>query len=163
LTLSMRRLLSAVLSAAVALALVGCGYGSSNPTATRSGVDFEVEVGSTIEVPEGAPSKRLVISDLKTGMGATAKSGDEVEFQYVAAVYKTGKVFSIAVPRAPYHLKLDTQEGIEGWQKGLVGMKVGGRRELIVPPDLAYGSEGVPPYLPPRSTVVFLIGLVGVK
>ena len=130
----------------LALVVAGCGGDSSSSTTSASsapagGKDWPLgEVGSKVSVPEGPPPKGLVIKDLAKGSGPAAKPGDEVEFQYVDALYSTGEVLSVAVPGAPYHLELGSHSSLPGWEKGIVGMRVGGRRELIIPPRLGDGE-----------------------
>jgi peptidylprolyl isomerase len=115
-------------------------------------------------VPGGPPPKKLVVKDKKTGSGATAKAGDQVSVHYVGVVYKTKEIFDANWGEdEPFSFKLGAHEVIEGWDKGVAGMQVGGRRELIIPPALAYGNEGVYPSIPPRSTLVFVVDLVGVQ
>jgi len=114
-------------------------------------------------VPAGPPPKKLVIKDKKTGSGAVARAGDRVSALCIGVLYKTQKVFEeIWGNDAPISFKLGASEVIKGWDKGLVGMKVGGQRELIVPPGLAYGSQGSE-QIPPNSTLVFLVELTKVK
>ena len=114
-------------------------------------------------MPDAPPPKKLLIKDLATGSGPPAKLGDEVEFQYVDALYSTGEVLSVAVPGAPFHLELGSHGSLPGWEKGIVGMRVGGRRELIIPPSLGYGKEGSPPSVPPDSTLLLQVALVGIR
>lgn len=114
-------------------------------------------------VPSGPPPKKLVIEDKKTGSGPVAKAGDQVSVHYVGVLYETKKPFEGNWGKdEPLSFKLGAQEVIKGWDKGLAGMKVRGQRELIIPPDLAYGSQGSYP-IPPNSTLVFLVELVKVK
>ncbi|HET9198578.1 MAG TPA: FKBP-type peptidyl-prolyl cis-trans isomerase [Solirubrobacterales bacterium] len=116
-----------------------------------------------VSVPSGPPPKELVVKDLEKGTGAVAKSGDQVTVQYVGVDYKTGKQFDASWDRGePIAFTLGAQEVIPGWDQGIEGMKVGGRRELIIPPDLAYGSQGSGP-IAPNSTLVFVVDLVGVQ
>ncbi|MGN6257226.1 MAG: FKBP-type peptidyl-prolyl cis-trans isomerase [Solirubrobacterales bacterium] len=105
-----------------------------------------------------------MIKELRKGNGPTAKAGDEVSVQYVGVLYSTGKLFDSSWARGePFSFKLGAHQVIAGWDKGVAGMKVGGRRELIIPPALAYGEEGVYPSIPPRSTLVFVVDLLKVK
>ncbi|HEX5990221.1 MAG TPA: FKBP-type peptidyl-prolyl cis-trans isomerase [Solirubrobacterales bacterium] len=116
------------------------------------------------EIPSGPPPKKLVIEDLKTGSGATAKAGKEVGVEYVGVLYKTGEVFDANWEgEEPFTFTLGAQEVIKGWDQGLEGMKVGGERQLIIPPNLAYGPEAIFPSIPAYSTLVFLVRLVDVK
>jgi peptidylprolyl isomerase len=154
----------------LAVIAIGCGGASSGATSaegsgaatreeggTNEQADFEAPAGSTIEVPAGAPPKKLVIKELKKGNGATAKPGDEVKLQYVEALYSTGEVTSVAKRYAPFHLQLPARGGIRGWEKGIVGMKVGERRELIIPSDLTEGQASLK-----GSAAVFFVDLVGI-
>jgi peptidylprolyl isomerase len=115
-------------------------------------------------VPTGAPPKTLQTKDLIVGTGTTAKDGDELTVNYVGKIYKTGKVFSSSWSSnqvfGPFQLGAGAV--IPGWDKGLVGMKVGGRRELILPPSLAYGSKGSSG-IPGNSTLVFVVDLLAVS
>ena len=93
-------------------------------------------------MPRGAPPKKLENKELEEGSGAEAKSGDEVTVQYVGVDYKTGKKFDSSWSRSePFSFTLGAGEVIPGWDQGVEGMKVGGRRELIIPPELAYGAS----------------------
>jgi peptidylprolyl isomerase len=152
----------------LALALASCGGESSSSTTSSSPPSAEEEwpvgeVGEKVSVPGGPPPKKLVIKDLAKGNGPAAKPGDEVEFEYVEAIYSTGEVLSVAVPGAPFRLKLGSRSSLPGWERGIGGMKVGGRRELIIPPHLGYGEQGSPPSVPPNSTLLLQVALVGIK
>jgi len=172
-----------IIIACLALFAAGCGSSSSSPTSgeeTSAAVSKEAEAtekeeaeaeakeaeeaGPKVHVPKGPPPKKLVIKDLRTGSGATAKPGDQVSVQYVGVLYSTGETFDSSWSRGePFSFKLGAQEVIKGWDKGVAGMKVGGRRELIIPPALAYGDEGVYPSIPPRATLVFVVDLQKVR
>lgn len=117
-----------------------------------------------VEVPSGPPPNKLVIKDLEAGKGPAAKKGDEVSVQYVGVFYENGKEFDSSWSReaTPYTFKLGYAGVIQGWEQGIVGMKVGGRRELIIPPSLAYGSQQTGA-IPPNSTLIFVIDLVEIK
>jgi peptidylprolyl isomerase len=115
-----------------------------------------------VTVPKGAAPKSLVVKDLIKGTGPAATSGSNVTVNYVGVLYKTGKEFDSSWKRSQtFPFKLGAGAVIKGWDQGLVGMKVGGRRELIIPPDLAYGPAGSPPTIPPNSTLVFVVDLLG--
>ena len=115
----------------------------------------------TVSVPDGAPPKGLQVKDLEAGSGAEAKAGDEVTVQYVGVNYKTGKEFDASWDRGePFSFQLGAGMVIPGWDQGVEGMKVGGRRELIIPPELAYGPEGSPPAIGPNETLIFVIDLL---
>jgi peptidylprolyl isomerase len=114
--------------------------------------------------PNVAPPTKLVTKDLITGTGAVAADGDELTVDYVGAIYKTGKVFSASWPPfgpkgQTFPFQLGVHAVIPGWDQGIVGMRVGGRRELIIPPALAYGAQRSGT-IPPNSTLVFVIDLL---
>jgi peptidylprolyl isomerase len=116
-----------------------------------------------VEVPKGPPPKKLVIKDLEKGKGPEAKIGDEVTVEYVGVDYKTGKQFDASWDRGePFTFELGVGQVIAGWEQGIEGMKVGGRRELIIPPDLAYGSEGGGS-IAPNSTLIFVVDLLAIE
>jgi peptidylprolyl isomerase len=119
-----------------------------------------------ITLPKGAPPKKLYTKDLIVGTGATAASGDEVSVNYVGELYKNGKVFDASWKDTPGKafgpFQLGAGAVIPGWDQGLVGMKVGGRRELIIPPSLAYGAKGSPPTIPANATLIFVVDLLKV-
>ena len=106
----------------------------------------------------------LVVEDIVVGKGPEAKAGDDVSMQYVGVLYSDGTEFDASWERGqPFDFKLGAGEVIPGWDQGIVGMKVGGRREMIIPPDLAYGPAGQPPDIPPDATLVFVVDLLDVK
>jgi peptidylprolyl isomerase len=109
----------------------------------------------------GAPPTKLVVQDLIVGTGAAAKSGDQLSVQYVGVLFKDGKEFdsSWANGKKPFQFGLGGGQVIPGWDQGLAGMKVGGRRKLIIPADLAYGAQGSPPKIGPNEALIFDIDL----
>ncbi|MGB7589241.1 MAG: FKBP-type peptidyl-prolyl cis-trans isomerase [Solirubrobacterales bacterium] len=118
----------------------------------------------TVNVPDCAPPSTLVVNELERGTGAVAKSGHKVTVQYVGVGFKTGKEFDASWNRGePFTFQLGAGQVIPGWDKGVEGMKVGGRRELIIPSELAYGAAGSPPAIGPNETLVFVIDLLAVK
>jgi peptidylprolyl isomerase len=115
----------------------------------------------TITAHKGPAPKRLVIKDIIKGHGPMAKNGDVLTVNYVGALYSNNKVFDSSWRRdEPFTFPLGQREVIEGWERGLAGMRVGGRRELIIPAALAYGSKGSPPTIPPNSTLIFVVDLL---
>jgi peptidylprolyl isomerase len=149
-----------ILAVVVIVILVSRGGGSSDDT---SKADISVPNGPTIALPTGAPPTSLDVKDLKTGTGAPAKSGDQVSVQYIGVLYDNGSKFDSSYDHGqPFSFKLGGGQVIPGWDQGVTGMKVGGRRELIIPPDLAYGAQGQPPTIPPNATLVFVIDLVSI-
>jgi peptidylprolyl isomerase len=119
----------------------------------------------TVTFPSAAPPTSLVKEDLIAGKGAVAAAGDTVTVQYVGASYQIQKVFQASWNTAgPFSFALGEGQVIPGWDQGVAGMKVGGRRELIIPAALAYG--GTPPPgsgIPPNETLIFIVDLLNVK
>jgi FKBP-type peptidyl-prolyl cis-trans isomerase len=114
-----------------------------------------------VTVPKNCSGKQLVTKDLVTGTGAVAQAGQSVTVNYVGVLCKTGTEFDSSWKRnQPFTTALTTGGVIPGWVKGIPGMRVGGRRELVIPPSLAYGSKGSPPTIPPNSTLVFVVDLL---
>jgi peptidylprolyl isomerase len=112
--------------------------------------------------PSGPAPSKLETKDLITGTGPAAKTGDSVSVNYVGALYHGGKVFDASWKRKePFTFTLGKGQVIPGWEQGIVGMKVGGRRELIIPASLAYGAKGSPPAIPPNAPLVFVVDLLG--
>jgi len=100
--------------------------------------------------------------DIKVGIGEEAKTGSKVKVHYTGWL-TTGKKFDSSVGGQPYEFTIGQSEVIKGWDEGVAGMKVGGKRQLRIPPDLAYGEDGHPPQIPPNATLVFDVQLVAVK
>ncbi len=114
--------------------------------------------------PSGSPPKGLVIKDLIKGTGPAATAGSTVTVQYVGVLYKGAKQFDASWnDGSGQPVQLPLSSVIPGWQQGIPGMRVGGRRELIIPSSLAYGAKGRPPTIPPSSALVFVIDLHGVS
>ena len=114
-----------------------------------------------IPKPKGTPPKQLVVKDLVKGTGAAAKAGDALTVRYVGASYSTGKVFDASWKRSDnsFPFTLGQQAVIKGWDEGIVGMMPGGRRELVIPPELGYGAEGQGADIKPNETLVFVVDL----
>lgn len=155
------------IAACAAILVAGCGGGDSSTGESTAGGSASPTANQTkpeVAVPTGAPPKKLVVKDLKQGSGAEAKSGDVVTVQYVGVNYKSGKQFDASWDRGePFTFPLGAGEVIKGWDQGVEGMKVGGRRELIIPPSLGYGAAGAPPAIPPNETLVFVVDLLKVE
>ena len=139
------------------------GESTTAATTPTESADTEVPEKPEVEVPEGAPPTELEVEDLEEGDGAEAEAGDQISVHYVGVDYETGKEFDSSYERGEaFPLQLGGGQVIPGWDQGLEGMKEGGRRQLIIPPDLAYGKQGQPPDIGPNATLVFVIDLVSV-
>ena len=116
-----------------------------------------------IPFPSGAAPTKLVVKDLKTGTGPVAKAGDNVTVNYVGAAFSDRKTFDSSFTRGePFAFALGGQQVIPGWDQGVAGMKVGGRRLLVIRPDLGYGPQGQGP-IKPNETLVFVVDLLSVS
>ena len=114
-----------------------------------------------IDFPGGEPPENLEITDVWEGEGAVAKAGDTVQVHYVGVAYSTGEEFDASWNRGePLEFRLGVGQVIAGWDQGVQGMKVGGRRQLIIPPDLAYGDSGAAGAIAPGETLIFVCDLV---
>lgn len=137
---------------------------TSTPTTPTPVVPPQLSKEPVVKVPAGAPPSHLVINDLIKGTGATAANGKTVTVNYVGVLYKGGKQFDASWNRhQPFTTALASGNVIDGWVKGIAGMRVGGRRELIIPPSLGYGKTGQPPTIPANSTLVFVVDLLSVS
>ncbi len=114
-----------------------------------------------IDFPGGEPPEKLEITDVWEGDGAVAKAGDTVQVHYVGVAYSTGEEFDASWNRGePLQFRLGVGQVIAGWDQGVQGMKVGGRRQLIIPPGLAYGERGAGRSIAPGETLIFVCDLV---
>jgi peptidylprolyl isomerase len=113
-----------------------------------------------ITPPKGPAPKTLVIHEIVKGTGAEAKAGASVSVNYVGALYSNGKVFDASWKRKePFTFTLGQGQVIPGWDQGVAGMRVGGRRELIIPSELAYGAKGSSS-IPPNAPLIFIVDLL---
>ena len=186
-TVSRRSRLGAVAAAlTVAALLAGCGSSSSGGSSITVGNESNngsvastattppsgngqtptsgpLSKQPTVTPPKGAAPTSLVTKDLITGTGRAAKSGDNVTVNYVGVLYSNGKEFDASWKRnQPFSFPLGQGQVIPGWDQGVAGMKVGGRRELIIPAKLAYGAQSQPG-IPPNSPLVFVVDMLGIQ
>jgi peptidylprolyl isomerase len=137
---------------------------SSSASSTKLPSAFNTE--PTIKSPGGTPPKKLVTKDLIKGTGPTVTSPTQtVTIAYVGALYSNGKVFDASWKDVPStHTISQAASGfVPGFEQGLLGMKVGGRRELIIPASLAYGKKGQPPTIPGNAALIFIVDLHAVS
>lgn len=150
---------SALLAVIVAVVLIA---GDSDDGSSADLTDTTVR--PTVEASDEPAPTELVTNDIVEGEGPAAKQGDDVTVQYVGALYDSGEEFDASWDRGqPFELTLGSGTVIEGWEQGLVGMKAGGRRELIIPPDLGYGAAGQPPTIPGDATLVFIVDMESIN
>lgn len=116
-----------------------------------------------IELPGGEAPQELTVRDLVVGDGAEAKPGRVVRVHYVGVTFESGKEFDASWDRGqPFKFAVGGGRVIKGWDRGIRGMKVGGRREIIVPPRLGYGNQSPSRLIPAGSTLVFVVDLLSV-
>jgi peptidylprolyl isomerase len=117
-----------------------------------------------IEFPDGPPPTDLQITDITEGDGAEAKSGSTVSVHYVGVAHSTGEEFDASYNRGnPLQFRLGVGQVISGWDTGVQGMRVGGRRKLVIPPQLAYGERGAGGAIKPGETLIFMVDLLDVR
>jgi peptidylprolyl isomerase len=125
-----------------------------DPSTTKPEIDF----------PEGDAPTELVIEDLTEGDGQEAGAGDTISAHYVGVAHSTGEEFDSSWSRgAPLDFRLGVGQVIRGWDDGIVGMRVGGRRKLTIPAHLAYGDRGAGAVIKPGETLIFVVDLVDVR
>jgi len=119
----------------------------------------------TVEVPsDQAPSYQLELEDIITGDGEEARSGQVVEVHYVGVSWSTGRQFDASWDRGDtFQFGLGRGQVISGWDQGVAGMRVGGRRRITIPPMLGYGKRGAGGVIGPDETLVFVVDLIGVR
>ena len=156
---------------ALAIAVGGCGGSSSDSSSDSTSSSKSAESANTdlskkpvVTVPTGVSPKKFAYKEIVEGTGPVAKSGDKVTVQYVGVGFDTEKEFDSSWSRnEPFPFTLGAGEVIKGWDQGVEGMKVGGRRELLIPGNLAYGAAGSPPSIGPNETLIFVIDLLKVE
>jgi len=118
----------------------------------------------TVDIPAGAPPAELVREDLEVGTGAEATPGKTVEVHYVGVAWSTKKQFDASWDRGEtFDFPLGKGRVIRGWDEGVAGMRVGGRRRLTIPPAMGYGARGAGGAIGPNETLVFIVDLLAVR
>jgi peptidylprolyl isomerase len=117
-----------------------------------------------VDIPDGSPSYQLEVEDLVEGDGEEAAAGQTVEVHYVGVAWSTKEEFDASWNRGDtFKFGLGKGQVIQGWDQGVAGMKVGGRRRITIPPMLGYGKRGAGGVIGPDETLVFVVDLVGVR
>jgi FKBP-type peptidyl-prolyl cis-trans isomerase len=136
-------------------------------TASAAGFRFpsvstDLQVKPKIGHTHGKAPRTLKVKDVVVGEGRVARAGDTVTTQYVGELYRTGKQFDASWDHGqPFAFPLGAGQVIAGFERGVRGMRVGGRRVIVIPPRLGYGAMGSPPAIPARATLVFVVDLLG--
>jgi len=167
------RLCLLLLAICLAVAAAGCGGGDDDaegtfPPVAKNNIFEEPELEAPkrpkpkVKAPGPPPPKKLVVKDLIKGHGPPAKDGDELTVEYHGIFYTSGKLWSSTWVNTPFPLtfELGSGEEMEGWERGLRGMKLGGRRRLVIPPDLIYGN---PRGTGPEDTLLYVIDLLALN
>ena len=161
---------------ALALSALACGdepeqeaaapVASATPPPAPAGkvdagsISKDLDVKPLVGRPEGAPPAELQTTDIVKGKGRAAKQGDTVTVQYVGNSWSTGAQFDASWDRGePFEFPLGAGQVIPGWDQGVAGMKPGGRRLLVIPPELAYGAQSPSPDIAPNETLIFVVDL----
>ena len=117
-----------------------------------------------VEFPSAEPTGELQVRDIVTGEGELAQAGQQAVVHYVGVAYSTGEEFDASYNRgAPFTFPLGEGRVIAGWDQGVQGMRVGGRRELIIPPHLGYGDRGAGGVIAGGETLIFVVDLLGLR
>ncbi len=170
-----RTLLTALLLVLALGLTAGCGgddegetAATATPTPTETPTpapdNTDLSQKPTVPPPEGQPPSELKVKDIVKGKGKRARNGDDVTVQYVGVSFSTGAQFDASWDSGqPFPFTLGQGMVIPGWDQGVSGMKVGGKRKLVIPADLGYGAAGAPPVIPPGATLVFDVELLEVR
>ena len=134
-----------------------------NVTGTPSPGSTAMATRSPMNNQTSTPSAGLKIEDVEVGTGAEAVAGKKVSVNYVGTLVDGTKFDSSYDRNQPFTFDLGAGEVIKGWDQGIVGMKVGGKRKLTIPSDLGYGPGGAPPVIPPNATLIFEVELLKVE
>lgn len=146
-----------------AISLVGCKAKVEEPAPTQSEQPAAEEPVAAAPASTTADVTELKIKDIVVGKGAAAKNGDTLSMHYTGWLTDGTKFDSSVDRNQPFDFVLGQGGVIEGWDKGVAGMKVGGKRELIIPSTMGYGEQGSPPVIPPNATLRFEVELLAIK
>jgi FKBP-type peptidyl-prolyl cis-trans isomerase len=150
------------ISRTLPLAFFACALGlaACEKPAPEIAPDARPKPSAAPAAPEPAD---LVKQDLVVGTGQEAKTGDKVKVDYTGRLESTNFMFDTSVGKKPFEFTLGQGSVIKGWDQGVVGMKVGGKRKLVIPSRLGYGEAGSPPKIPGKSTLVFEVTLLAIE
>ena len=147
---------------AIVIALIGGGVWYNN-RADKKTAEMAAKDAATAEASQEKIMAEFKKEDVVAGTGAEAKAGDVVSVNYVGTL-DNGQKFDSSYDRGtPFEFTLGAEQVIQGWDLGIVGMKIGGKRNLTIPPELGYGAEGAGGVIPPNATLHFTVELVGIK
>ena len=172
----MLRLVLILIAAVAVFGVTACGDDESSTGAAQQKTAAQTETTPpedalkdtttkpVIPKPTGIPPRKLVKQDIVKGKGPGAKPGDTVTVNYVGMNFSNGVEFDSSWDSGQaFPVQLGAGIVIDGWDKGLVGIKKGGRRMLTIPPEMGYGAEGYPPDIPPNETLVFVVDAVSIE
>jgi len=134
------------------------------PWSGEPGGIFDAMRKPEVTIPAENPPTELVVDDLTVGDGDEAAAGQQVSVHYVGVSWSTGEQFDASWDRMePFAFGLGQGQVIQGWDQGVQGMKVGGRRQLTIPPEMGYGAAGAGGVIAPNETLVFVVDLLGIR
>ena len=163
--MSNKRMAVMALSALIALLACGCGAtsGGTGSSTESTGTTTQASTGSTTTGGTVRLGSGLQYEDLKVGDGPVAENGQTVTVNYTGWLTDGTKFDSSLDAGKPFEFALGAGQVIRGWDEGVKGMKVGGKRKLTIPHDLGYGAQGAGGVIPPNATLVFEVELLGVR
>jgi FKBP-type peptidyl-prolyl cis-trans isomerase FkpA len=156
-----RKVLTTGVAVVAGLAVIGVFFINNPFISSTKSIGMNNLSASTAASSDNSKTPQLVIQDEVVGTGSEAQAGNTITVNYVGKL-QDGTVFDTSVGKTPFQFTLGSGQVIPGWDQGLQGMKVGGKRLLIVPSELAYGAQGIGP-IPPNATLVFEVDLLDVK